>query len=477
MTNRAISLPIFINSAIWSIYTGGDNMNQEDLGTMRIPKLLRTMALPLIIAQIVNGMYNLVDRVFLGHIAESGAETLTGVGLTYSVILIISAFSSLIGNGGAPRAATCMGQGNRKRAEQILSTSAISLLILSFALMAFFYMFKVPLLYLFGASDRTIVYGNEYLTIYLLGTPFVLLTLGLNPFISMQGNTMLSMMTVVIGAVLNIVLDPVFIFLFDMGAGGAAAATVISQGASALYVILFLTGRKSSLHLSFSPRSFTQSALRPILSLGLSPFTMGITEAAISFVFTSRLQSISGDMAVGAMTILSSILNFAMMPVNGMNQALVPIISYNFGAGRKDRVLQAFRAALAIALIYTAAVSLLCNIFPRAFISIFTSSSALVDFTVPMMKFYITGFMIFGFQTASQNTFVGLGQAGISLFFACFRKVILLIPLVYILSSTVLGAEGVFLAESIADSVSAISAFTAFMLTRNRILDKGAVRT
>lgn len=451
-------------------------MTQEELGTMKVPRLLMTMALPLIIAQIVNGMYNLVDRIFLGHIEGKGAEILTGVGLTYPIILIISAFSSLIGNGGAPRAATCLGQGNRKKAEEILSTSAISLLLLSFALMAFFYALKEPLLYLFGASERTAVHGSRYLMIYLVGTPFVLITLGLNPFISMQGKTTMSMLTVIIGAAMNIVLDPIFIFGLGMEAAGAALATVISQGASALYVVSFLMGRRSTLHLSFSRSAFKPLALRPIITLGMSPFTMNITEAAMSFVFTSRLQAISGDLAVGAMTILSSILNFAMMPVTGMNQALVPIISYNFGARKDKRVLEAFRIALAIALSYTALVSLSCNIFPRAFISLFTSSPELVDFTVPMVPFYITGFMIFGFQTASQNTLVGLGQAGLSLFFACFRKVILLIPLVYILSSTALGARGVFLAESLADSVSALSVFITFMFMKDRILAKGPAR-
>ena len=448
-------------------------MDQEALGTMRMPRLLLSMATPLIIAQLVNGMYNLVDRIFLGHIAEGGAEILTGVGLTYPVILIISAFSSLIGNGGAPRAATSLGQGKAERAEKILSTSDISLLMLSVLLMLFFYAFKTPLLYLFGASDRTVIHGNDYLSIYLAGTPFVLLTLGLNPFISMQGKTVRSMMTVIIGAALNIILDPVFIFIFGMGAKGAALATVISQGASAVYVVLFLSGRKSTLHLSFRPSGFRKDMLRPIISLGMSPFVMGLTEAAMSFVFTSRLQAISGDLAVGAMTILSSVLNFAMMPVTGMNQALIPIVSYNFGARKNGRVMEAYRIALTIALAYTALISISCNLFPHAVVSIFTSSEELAGFTSGMMKFYITGFLIFGFQTASQNTLLGLGQAGLSLFFACFRKIILLIPFVYILSSTSLGARGVFLAESFADAISAISVFAVFMLRKKAILEKG----
>ena len=449
-------------------------MRQEELGTMGIRKLLPSMALPLVIAQIVNGMYNLVDRVFLGHIAEGGAEILTGVGLAYPVILIISAFSSLIGNGGAPRAATFLGQGRKEKAEEILSASTLALLILSVALMAFFYAFKRPLLFLFGASDRTILPGDDYLSIYLAGTPFVLLTLGLNPFISMQGRTTMSMMTVVIGAALNIILDPILIFAFSMGAKGAALATVISQGASAAYVLWFLSGRRSSFSFRLKGSTLKPSTLRPVISLGLSPFTMGITEATMSFVFTSRLQAISGDLAVGAMTILSSILNFAMMPVTGLNQALVPIVSYNFGARKERRVMEAFWMAFGITLCYTMLVSLTCNLFPHAFISLFTSSPQLADYTSGMMRYYITGFMIFAMQSTSQNTFVGLGQAGISLFFACFRKIILLIPFVYLLSSSALGDRGVFLAESLADSISAISVFITFMATHRHILANGA---
>lgn len=449
-------------------------MRQEELGTMSIRRLLPSMALPLIIAQIVNGMYNLVDRVFLGHIAEGGAEILTGVGLAYPVILIISAFSSLIGNGGAPRAATFLGQGRKEKAEEILSTSALSLLILSVVLMAFFYAFKRPLLFLFGASERTIIHGDDYLSIYLAGTPFVLITLGLNPFISMQGRTTMSMMTVIIGAALNIILDPILIFTFSMGAKGAALATVISQGASALYVLWFLAGRRSSLSLRLRGARLKAATLRPVISLGLSPFTMGITEATMSFVFTSRLQAISGDLAVGAMTILSSILNFAMMPVTGLNQALVPIVSYNFGARKDKRVMETFWLALAATLCYTMLVSITCNLFPHAFVSLFTSSPQLTAYTSGMMRFYITGFMIFAMQSTSQNTFVGLGQAGISLFFACFRKIILLIPFVYLLSATPLGDRGVFLAESLADSISAATVFITFMATHRRILANGA---
>ena len=448
-------------------------MNQKDLGEKKISRLLPEMAFPLIIAQLVNGLYNIVDRIYLGHIEGEGAAILTGVGITYPIILLITAFLSLIGNGGGPLSAIRMGQGKKDKAEEILSTAASSLIVLSVILMAFFYLFKRPILYLFGASDVTFPYGNEYMEVYLLGTPFVLLTLGLNPFISAEGKTVKSMMTVVIGAVMNIILDPVFIFLFDMGARGAAIATVISQMASAIYVVSFLSGRKSELKLDLKKARIKAKTLLSIVSLGVSPFIMSATEAAISFSFTSRLQVISGDMAVGAMTIMSSILNFSMMPVNGMNQAVTPLVSYNFGARLNDRVRKIFRFAAITEVSYTLLISLTCNLVPGVVIGFFTSDENLVEFASPYMKYYITGISIFGLQCASQNSFIGLGQARISLFFAIFRKIILLIPLVFILSSTALGVTGVFLAESIADALSAITCFTTFLIVHKKILETG----
>ena len=437
-------------------------MNQKDLGEKKISRLLPEMAFPLIIAQLVNGLYNIVDRIYLGHIEGEGAAILTGVGITYPIILLITAFSSLIGNGGGPLSAIRMGQGKKDKAEEILSTAASSLIVLSVILMAFFYLFKRPILYLFGASDVTFPYGNEYMEVYLLGTPFVLLTLGLNPFISAEGKTVKSMMTVVIGAVMNIILDPVFIFLLDMGARGAAIATVLSQMASAIYVVSFLSGRKSELKLDLKKARIKAKTL-----------LSSATEAAISFSFTSRLQVISGDMAVGAMTIMSSILNFSMMPVNGMNQAVTPLVSYNFGARLNDRVRKIFRFAAITEVSYTLLISLTCNLVPGVVIGFFTSDENLVEFASPYMKYYITGISIFGLQCASQNSFIGLGQARISLFFAIFRKIILLIPLVFILSSTALGVTGVFLAESIADALSAITCFTTFLIVHKKILETG----
>ena len=449
-------------------------MRQEELGTMSIRRLLPSMALPLIIAQIVNGMYNLVDRVFLGHIAEGGAEILTGVGLAYPVILIISAFSSLIGNGGAPRAATFLGQGRKEKAEEILSTSALSLLILSVVLMAFFYAFKRPLLFLFGASERTIIHGDDYLSIYLAGTPFVLITLGLNPFISMQGRTTMSMMTVIIGAALNIILDPILIFTFSMGAKGAALATVISQGASALYVLWFLAGRRSSLSLRLRGARLKAATLRPVISLGLSPFTMGITEATMSFVFTSRLQAISGDLAVGAMTILSSVMQFTMLPLQGLGQGAQPILSYNFGAGNKERVKGAYFLLLRVNLIYSFILWALVMLFPSFFVRMFTSDEALASFSAGALRVYMAVSVLMGIQMACQMTFTSLGNARSSSLVAIMRKFILLIPLMYLLPHIFTGNQtmAVFLAEPVADTLSVIFSATLFFFEFRKALKR-----
>ena len=448
-------------------------MKQNELGEGRIASVVTRMAFPLIIAQLVNGLYNIVDRIYLGHIEGAGPEILTGVGLTYPIILLITAFSALIGNGGGPIAATRLGQGRREDSERILGSSVASLLLLSAVLMFLFYSAKRPLLYLFGASDATYRYGSEYMNIYLIGTPFVLLTLGLNPFISAQGKTTMSMMTVVIGAALNIIFDPVFIFVFGMGASGAAIATVISQAASALFVVTFLSGRKSIIRLRPRNIRLDRKIILPIVSLGVSPFVMNATDAAITFAFTSRLQMLAGDMAVGTMTIFSSVLNFSLMPVNGMNQAVTPLVSYNFGAGKNERVIGIYRFAAISETAYTVMLSLVCNLFAPQVIGLFTSSEELIAYASPYMKYYIAGISIFGLQCASQNTFMGLAQARISLFFACLRKLILLIPLVYILSATSLGIKGVFLAESVDDSVSAITCFAAFMLLHKKILRAG----
>ena len=449
-------------------------MEQNELGTRRIPPLVMKLAFPLIIAQLVNGLYNIVDRIYLGHLEGAGAEILTGVGITYPVILLITAFSNLIGSGGGPLAAIRLGQKENRKADEILTVSATSLIALSAILMILFYAIKTPLLYMFGASDRTFIHADSYLTIYLIGTPFVQLTLGLNPFISAQGKTTMSMLTVIIGAALNIILDPVFIFIFDMGAAGAAIATVISQAVSGLYVVAFLSGKHSTIKLDLKKPMIKARILLPIIGLGVSPFIMSATEAAINIAFNSRLQLLGGDMAVGTMTIFSSILTFINMPVNGMNQAVTPLVSYNFGAALDDRVRGIYRFSLTVEFIYCFTMSCLCNLLPGLCISLFTTDQALIEYAVPYMKYFITGMALFGLQSCSQQTFIGLGQAKISLFLAIFRKIILLIPLVYILSATPLGIKGVFLAESISDATSATVTFIVFMSSLPGILRKGA---
>lgn len=449
-------------------------MDQSELGTKRIPPLVMKMAFPLIIAQLVNGLYNIVDRIYLGHLEGAGAEILTGVGITYPVILLITAFSNLIGSGGGPLAAIRLGQKENRKADEILTVSATSLIVLSAILMVVFYITKEPLMYLFGASEKTFPHADAYLSIYLIGTPFVQLTLGLNPFISAQGKTVMSMLTVIIGAALNIILDPIFIFGFGMGAAGAAIATVISQAVSGIYVVAFLASRHSTIKLNMRKPKLDRKVLFPILALGISPFIMTSTEAAINVVFNSRLQLLGGDMAVGTMTIFSSILSFINMPVNGMNQAVTPLISYNFGAALDDRVKGIYKFALSVEFTYCFLTSCLCNLLPGTTIGLFTEDAALIEYAIPYMKFFITGMAIFGLQSCSQQTFIGLGQARISLCMAIFRKIVLLIPLVYILSSTSLGTKGVFLAESISDATSATATFIVFLSTLPGILRKGA---
>ena len=449
--------------------------HQIDFSRMSVTRSIIASSLPLIVAELVNLLYSQVDRIYISRIEGTGALALTGVGLCLPVISLISAFARLFGsNGGGPLCAIELGRCNEKEAENILASSFTLTMITAVLISLIVVVFNRPILYLFGASSETFRYGKEYMDIYLLGTPFVLLTLGLNPFISAEGKTVMSMMTVIIGAVMNIILDPIFIFAFGLGARGAAIATVISQFASAVYVVSFLRSRKSELRLRIKDMRIRKKVILPVISLGVSPFIMSATEAAITFTFTSRLQIISGDMAVGAMTIMSSVLNFCMMPINGMNQAVTPLVSYNFGAGHSDRVRAIFRFAAITEVSYTTMISLICNLIPGTVIGLFTSSEELISFASPYMKFYITGLSLFGLQCASQNTFMGLGQARISLFLAIFRKIILLIPLVYILSSTALGIRGVFLAESISDATSATVTFIVFMSSLPGILRKGA---
>ncbi len=446
------------------------------MATMPVGKLIWKLAIPTITAQLINALYNIVDRIYLGHIPGNGALILTGVGLCYPIITLISAFASLVGAGGAPLASIALGSKDDKKAEKIVNNSFSMLIIISVILTVFFFAFKTPLLYAFGASENTIGYANEYLSIYLIGTIFVQLCLGMNPYITAQGYSTFAMITVLIGAVLNIVLDPIFIFVFSMGAKGAALATIISQAVSAIWVLAFFKGKKTLLRIRTKAMKINWKTISPVLALGASPFIMQATEAAISIVFNSTLQKTGGDMAVGTMTIITSIMTFFFLPLQGFSQGAQPVISYNFGAHNDKRVKDSFKVLLGVCLSFAILFFTVVEVVPGFIIGLLTSDENLINFAIPYARIYFAGIAIFGMQMACQQAFVGLGQAKISMFLALLRKVFLLIPLVLILSRTSLGVTGVFLAEPISDIVSALTAIILFLLNFNKILAKGATK-
>ncbi len=443
----------------------------KDLGKDPIGGLLIRLAVPAITAQLINALYNIVDRIYIGKIAETGDLALTGLGITFPIIMLISAFSALIGMGGGPRASIHMGEGNRDAAEKILGNCFITLLGISVVLTTVFLLTQEPLLMMFGASKNTLPYATDYLTIYLCGTIFVQMALGLNPFITIQGYATTSMLTVIIGAVINIILDPIFIFAFNMGVRGAALATIIAQGVSAVWVVLFLVGKKTKLRLQPRYFQFDKKVMLPVLALGLSPFIMQATESAVNIALNSSLQRYGGDLAVGAMTICSSVMQVVFMPLQGLTQGAQPIISFNFGAGNFDRVKKTFR--LLITTGFTATLLIWCFIqfFPEPFVALFNDKEDLTNITVWALRIYMSGIFMMGIQTCCQQTFVALGQAKVSLFLALLRKVILLIPLVFILPLFLQDKVfAVFLAEPIADITAALSTGTMFLLRFGKIL-------
>ncbi len=449
-------------------------MNRSDqniLGTEGIGKLLLKLALPAVISQLVNMLYNVVDRVYIGHMPENGVATLTGLGLCFPIIMLISAFAALFGMGGAPLAAIAMGQGNHRRAEQILGNCTTALILTSAVLTVFFLFFGRPLLLLFGASTGTIGYAWHYLQIYVCGTVFVQIALGLNLFITTQGFATKAMITVLIGAILNTILDPVFIFVFGMGVQGAAAATVLSQAVSAIWVLHFLTGQKTTLKICVSQLRLHRDILLPVLALGLAPFIMQATESLLNICFNSSLQRYGGDLAVGTMTILSSISQLIILPLQGITQGAQPIISFNYGAGNKARVKKALKLQLAICLLFTCAMCFLIELFPVPFIRIFNSKPELVSMASWALRLYCAGMFILGAQMACQQSFVALGQAKVSLFLACLRKLILLIPLIYILPALMRNQVfAVFLAEPVADITATTVTLLTFLILTGKLL-------
>lgn len=448
---------------------------REDLGTGNIPELMLKLAVPTIIAQVVNMLYNMVDRIYIGHISGVGDVALTGLGLCFPVLMMVAAFANLIGTGGAPRAAIFMGKNDNRTAEVILGNSVTALLLLSVVMTIGLELAAEPILWLFGASEATMPYALGYLRIYLCGSVCVMMTLGLNSFITTQGFTNISMKTVLIGAVSNIILDPIFIFKFHMGVRGAALATVISQGISALWVLLFLVGRQTKLHIKKEYMRISAQILLPVVTLGMATFVMNITECLLNIAFNISLSRYGGDLAVGAMTILASIMQLQVMPAAGIGQGAQPLLSYNYGAGKADRVRKTIKILFIASMIYSLSFWLVLELFPGIFVQMFNSSSTeLYDITVWAVRIYMGATGIFALQNSIQQVFVSLGQAKLSLFIACLRKLILLIPLICILPLFFEDKVfAVFLAEPISDLTSVTVAAILFACNIKRILNEG----
>ena len=427
--------------------------DSEFLAAERPSKLLLKLALPAVTAQLVNMLYNIVDRMYIGRLEGIGTEALAGVGACMPVILLVSAFAALASMGGAPRASIFMGQGDQESAERTMGNCMTLLLFLAAVLTAALLIFQRPILLTFGALPETLPYALEYMNIYAIGTVFVQLALGMNAFITAQGFSRTSMLTVLIGAVLNIGLDPLFMFTFDMGVKGAALATILSQAVSAAWVIWFLCGKRTVLRLRPRCMAPRPKLLLPCLALGVSPFIMQATEAAINVCFNRQLALYGGALAVSAMTILASVMQFAMLPLQGLTQGAQPITSYNYGARNASRVRASFRALFAACMIYAGALWLAVMLFPHGFAALFSTDEALIDFTAKALRVYMAVGVLFGVQLACQQTFIALGNAKSSLFLAVLRKIVLLIPLIYLLPAVLPMDKtmAVYLAEPVAD--------------------------
>ncbi len=448
---------------------------KQDMSTGDVKKLLLQLMIPAVVAQVVNLLYNIVDRIYIGHIEGIGAAALTGVGLFTPILMLVNAFAMLIGAGGAPRTAIAMGQGDKEQAEKIVSNSLTMLLIFSLVLTVVFWVSAPSLLRMFGASDVTLPYALDYSRIYILGTVFVLIVMGMNPFITAQGFAKISMLTTVIGAVINIILDPILIFLFGLGVRGAAIATVLSQAVGAGWILRFLTGSQTNLRLSRSRMKLEKEIILPVMGLGISSFVMLSTESLLSISFSSSLARYGGDLAVGAMTVITSVSQLATLPLQGLCQGGQPVISFNFGAGKKDRVKEAFRFQLILCVGYITAFWLLVMLIPGAVAGIFTSDADLIQYTTWAMRVYMAGIFAFGVQISCQQSFMALGQAKVSLLLACLRKLILLIPLIFILPHLLPDPVfAVFVAEPVSDILAAIITAVTFFSRFDKILEHGA---
>lgn len=445
---------------------------EANLGEDRIGGLLFKLALPAILAQVINLLYNLVDRMYIGHIAEVGSVALTGLGVTMPFIMCVSAFAALVSMGGAPRASIMMGRGNKEEAERILGNCTSMLVLVAVIVTMVSQIWGQDILLLFGASESTLPYAWAYMQIYSLGTIFVQLALGLNAFINAQGFARTGMLTVVIGAVCNIILDPIFIFGLHMGVRGAALATILSQGVSCVWIVRFLLGKETTLRIRKGNLKIRPKTVGPCIALGVAPFIMQFTESVLNICFNTSLLKYGGDVAVGAMTILSSVMQMSMLPIQGLTQGAQPIIGFNYGAKKMDRVKKTFRLLLVSCVAFTAVIWLICMILPQAFILIFTDQAELIVFTKWAIRIYMAVSVIFGVQISCQQTFIALGNAKTSVFLALLRKVILLIPLIYILPAFMEDKlMAVFLAEPVADVIAVTTTSILFYRTY-RTLDR-----
>ena len=446
--------------------------NKEFLGTEKVSKLFVKLAVPTIVAQLVNLLYNMVDRIYIGHMKDIGSLALTGVGVCMPVIMIISAFACLIGMGGAPQVSISLGKGEHERAERIMNCCFMFLILVSVILTVFLRIFGDRLLLLFGASENTIPYASAYMNIYVLGTLFVQLSLGMNMFITCQGFTKISMLSVIIGAVMNIILDPIFIFGLDMGVRGAAMATIVSQAVSAVWIIRFLFGKKTGIKLQKRFFKFDFKLILPCMALGVSPFIMQSTESILNICFNSSLLKYGGDIAVGAMTILSTLMQFSLLPLQGMSQGAQPITSYNLGAGKPERVKQSVMLLLKVCFAYSMLFWVTLMLFPTFYVKLFNSNTELVTYTQWAMRIYFAVLGIFGVQIACQQSFIALGNAKSSVFLALLRKVILLIPLIYILPHFLENKVfAVYLAEPVADIIAVSTTSVMFYKYFKKVLN------
>ena len=445
--------------------TAGGQESKEFLRTEPLGKLLLRLALPTVAAQLINMLYNIVDRIYIGHIPEIGATALTGVGVCMPLIMIVSAFAALVGYGGAPRASIFMGKKEKETAEEILGNCFVLQIFISIILTIILLVWNRDFLMAFGASDATIEYGVNYMNIYALGTIFVEITLGMNAFITAQGFAKTGMLSVLIGAVANIILDPIFIFGFNMDVRGAALATIISQALSCIWVVRFLCGKKTFLEIKKKNLRLAPKIILPCLALGTATFIMQASESVISVCFNSSLQKYGGDIAVGAMTILTSVMQFAMLPLQGLGQGAQPIISYCYGAGDAGRVRAAFKLLLKVSMVYSVLLWLLVMLLPGGFAAMFTTDAVLMKYTKTALRIYMGSMFLFGIQIACQMTFNALGKAVESIIVAVMRKFVLLIPLIYIMPQIIKSnqAIAVYIAEPIADLIAVT--FTAILFT------------